>query len=638
MAKRIAAHLRASLDYVEVSRNHYAGLFDFAPISYALLTRHGVIRDINLTGARLLGGARRRLLNMPLTSYCTRPNSTKLIHHLNAVTTAPEPVSIELELGIKKGPRISVRLISRQSQESADLVSTAIVDMTANRESEQERDTFFQVSAELLCVIDFGGRFRKVNPEFLSTFGYTENEVIGQSIEHFLHPDDLARTMAQLGGVTRGEVVHHFENKYRRKDGLFCTLQWTGVPILETEVIYCAARDVTAARQIERSLRQSEETLNRLVIESPMPVFMLADDGAVLHTSRALHRITGLKASEISRLDHLLERISRRAGASVRAAAEQIFSENSAVDGLEFPAQTRAGEERHWSFSASAPGVLRDGRRFSVAMLADITKQTRSREELERHVADRTGALRRANVKLRREIEQRKLLEDEVLEIVDSERRRIGQDLHDGLCQHLTATSFIASALAKKLLQIAPNEARQLRDIAGLVNAGATQARDIARGVHAVGVDAAGLVAALEELASRVNSGITCHFIPSRSPLRVNDLTAQHLYRIAQEAVVNAVKHANPTEITIALTSAPDAGLSISDDGKGIPSHWQKAKGMGFHLMEYRARAIGSSLGVQRLTPRGTRVSCAVVVSTNDDPSPRKKSPSKRSGAQRRHR
>ena len=165
---------------------------------------------------------------------------------------------------------------------------------------------------------------------------------------------------------------------------------------------------------------------------------------------------------------------------------------------------------------------------------------------------ERTAELVAANEELQNEIALRKRLEGEIIGVSDREQRRLGQDLHDSLCQHLAATAFLARASGDRMRSGKRIDPGELDKISQLINDGVTEARTIARGLHPVEMDPAGLHTALHSLLSRQSQ------LPYRldmdEELPISDpAVALHLYRIAREAVINANKHARAREILVAL-------------------------------------------------------------------------------------
>ena len=211
------------------------------------------------------------------------------------------------------------------------------------------------------------------------------------------------------------------------------------------------------------------------------------------------------------------------------------------------------------------------------------------------------------------DITERKHLEKALLEISAREQRRIGQDLHDGLGQHLTGIAFMAKAHEARLAEKNRPEAEDATKIVRLVNQAVYKARELARGLLPVVSDALGLMSALQLWALEVEDlfRINCRF-ECDEPVLVHDVTtATHLYHIAREAVNNAVKHGEPRNIVIQLAATAGRGtLLVKDDGRGIPELPAGNQGMGLNIMHYRAGMIGGSLDVRRGVPQGTQVIC----------------------------
>jgi PAS domain S-box-containing protein len=216
-----------------------------------------------------------------------------------------------------------------------------------------------------------------------------------------------------------------------------------------------------------------------------------------------------------------------------------------------------------------------------------------------------------------RDITERKHLEKTILEISAREQRRIGQDLHDGLGQHLTGIAFMSKVQEQKLMEKNLPEAGDAGKIVNLVNQAIHKTRELARGLLPVVGDAEGLMSALEQWAGEVEDlfVVSCRFQCLAPVLIHDDTMATHLYYIAQEAVNNAIKHGHARQIDIRLAAVEHQGtLAIQDDGCGIGNLVPGDKGVGLHLMNYRARMVGGSLEVQRVVSGGTIVTCLFPV------------------------
>jgi len=229
-------------------------------------------------------------------------------------------------------------------------------------------------------------------------------------------------------------------------------------------------------------------------------------------------------------------------------------------------------------------------------------------QTLESRIKHRTAALAA-------EIEERQRLEKEILTISEREQQRIGHDLHDSLCQHLTGTALAGQVLGEKLATRSLPEVADANHLVELVEQGITIARNLARGLFPVEIEAEGLISALRELAvsNTQRAGIICQFEGGRPALIYNSFAGTHLYRIAQEAVRNAIKHSGARNIIISFNeTGQGAELIVRDDGNGFTSPRGTGKGMGLDIMRHRATMIGATFDI-RSDSHGTVVLCSIA-------------------------
>ena len=220
------------------------------------------------------------------------------------------------------------------------------------------------------------------------------------------------------------------------------------------------------------------------------------------------------------------------------------------------------------------------------------------------------------------DVSERKRLEREVLEIGNRERRRIGHELHDGLCQELTGAALLLRSIATHLRRDIQPTDRQFGEIVALINSAIEGARTMARGLSPETIDRGGLLSALDVLVRRVraSSNIEVRLHVRMPPSwTIAEATASQLYRIAQEALNNAVKHAAARTITVTLQSVnDDLQLSISDNGIGLPAGSLHSSGMGLKIMDYRARMIGGYIDIAPRSRGGTQVRCVCPALARD--------------------
>jgi PAS domain S-box-containing protein len=355
-------------------------------------------------------------------------------------------------------------------------------------------------------------------------------------------------------------------------------------------------REIAERDRISQALEQSEERLRLAMEGAGMGTFDVnLQTGKVLWSATHLHLLGFL--SQLPRetsIDLWRSSIHPDDLARVLEAREQALQERSAYS-IEYRINRADNGEIVWLavfgrhyYNESGQGV-----RF-LGVAFDITR----RKELERE------AVRR-----------------EVLAITAREQRQIGQELHDGVGQELTGLGLMAQSLVQRLPDTVPEKRIALRLSAGLDSVH-QQVRELSRGLIPVHVESRGLAAALEDLAARTTeaSGIA---VTAECPEWVelpDHGTATQLFRIAQEAVSNAVRHARPQQVRLTLLTEPNGlRLRIRDDGigfQGLPEH---SDGLGLRIMHYRAGQIGGVLQIRPLHGGGTVVSCTLPRSTGND-------------------
>jgi len=356
------------------------------------------------------------------------------------------------------------------------------------------------------------------------------------------------------------------------------------------------------------SAEEQTENLAKFPSENPSPVLRIAKDGTVLYANSAGSDLLKNWGCSVGTQTpgHWQEIILR----TLNSCRSEI---------LEALCRDRI-------FSITIAPVTDSG--YANLYGTDITERKHAEEHLEKNrqqleelVHIRTAELTETNKKLLLEIEGRKHLEKEILNISEREHKRIGQELHDGIGQQFTGIAFLTKVLEQKLTEKLPDEATDAAEIKKLVNQAMDQMRSLARGLYPVDLDAGSLTSALQELAATTENlfGIHCTFKYDK-PIQIDDAeVATHLYRITQEAITNAIKHGKTKNIHIESGQKRDKSvLKIKNDGLDFPKEFgSRGTGMGLQIMDHRADIIGASLDIHKAPEGGTIVTCSFPTKTN---------------------
>lgn len=230
---------------------------------------------------------------------------------------------------------------------------------------------------------------------------------------------------------------------------------------------------------------------------------------------------------------------------------------------------------------------------------------------------------RRSFTGLIRDISERKLLEKAIVDASEMERKQIGQDLHDTVSQHLAGLTMLTKVLQQKIEQSDADAVHLLRsdadNISQLAATALAQVKNISHGLYPVELERNGLGIALTQLAAQQDAlfGIECVYTGETDVPTLDPSVAMHLYRIAQEAISNAIKHAQARCIHVTIALDPltkELHLEVRDDGCGLPKSHRQSTGLGLAIMKYRANMIGSDLKIQSRRGQGTRIRCSYSV------------------------
>ena len=382
------------------------------------------------------------------------------------------------------------------------------------------------------------------------------------------------------------------------------------------------ATDIDELKQAEAAFRESNERFELLVEGAKdYAMFLLDLDNRITFWSNGAERVFGwTEAEAVGQTGALIFVPEDIAKGAVEKEIIGAMEDGRAPDRRW---HLRKDGSRIWVDGVMTRLDDADGAPRGLAKIARDATDLReaedelrhARDEMEQRVIDRTQDVLATNAELERTMVQRQQLERELLEVSEREKRRIGEDLHDLVCQELSATALYLKSNAKNLASKNATASAALDEAAETVNRNVGIARDLARGLQAVELTASGLKNALRDLALQASETrrVKCHFKCARGVRVTDDTIALHLYRIAQEAVANAVKHSGARNVLIHLDrSAANVCVSVQDDGKGFVPGKKRAKGLGLHLMRYRANALGGELKVERRKTGGMDVTCVI--------------------------
>ena len=397
---------------------------------------------------------------------------------------------------------------------------------------------------------------------------------------------------------TEGQVVGAFA-VYAANPGFFDENELSLLTQVSEElsIALTAMAGQAARKQAEAELRRSEQDLSIFFNQAPIGVVWLSASGTILRANLAQLDLLGYSPENYLGKSFLEFCVEPAEGHELlkRLAAKETINN--------FPMARRCqnGQTRHVLVDAVA--FWREGQfQYGSVFLRDITDRIE--------------------------------LEKEILQVGEQERLRMARDLHDGLGQLLVGAAYLTGILRQDLAAQARPESRRMARVQEVINEAIQQTRNLARGLHPVAAEPNGLMVALQTLAERTKElfHVDCRFTCQRPVLIQSQLVATHLFRIAQEAVTNAIKHAQPRRISIGLTETRGRiVLAIKDDGDGRPARRWKKTGMGLRILRYRAGMIGGSLAIQIRPAGGTTIVCTVpLTGARSLPPPPEPKPKKR--------
>ncbi len=595
------------------SEEQYRTLVDNLNVGVCRTTLDGYYRHANPALARIHGfDSVDEFMKVWIPDLCENPADRQVL--IAEILRAGSVTAYELRVKKKDGTPICCSITARAHRGAdgkVDWFDNIVEDITerkrmetALRASEASFRQVIESSPIPLSVDGRDGRIEYLNRKFIEVFGYTREELFTRT-DWFVraYPNleyrqtvarqwEAALTKASVEGKPIGPV----EVEVTCKDGSLRTVEFMGTIIDHRLVI--AANDRTERKKAEAALRESEATalaradeLATVLTTTPASIFIAHDPDC--------RRISGNRAGM------RLLRLPDDANASMSAPPRErpktfrFVKDGRELRSEELPIQL-----------ATATGQMVENFEMRVALIdgtmLDIIGAAVP-------LYDAEGKVRGA-VSSFLDITDRNRLEKQLLEVSEREQQRIGRDLHDGLCHHLAGVGFMCKALAQKLAASSKTGAADARTLANLIRQAIADARGIASGLYPVKMEAHGSMSALQELAANIEAmfHVQCVYSCDRPVIIKDNGVAVHLYRIAQEAVTNAIRHGKARHIRIGLAETDHRiKLTVKDDGKGLPDPLPSTRGIGIDIMNYRARMIGGTLDIHRAPKGGTILTCS---------------------------
>jgi PAS domain S-box-containing protein len=476
-----------------------------------------------------------------------------------------------------------------------------------NEEQMPKADEIYRALVEQIPAVIFMAHLDRgigeayVSPQIEATLGFSQEEWLEDPIRWYqqIHPDDKQRWSVEAAQMFLSGTPLRSAYRVIARDGrvvwFHCEARMIRKKNGRPWFIHGIGFDITELKQVEEELQQERNVASAILHTVGSLVVVLDPQGRIVRFNRACEQVTGYSFAEVQGRYLWDLCIVPEEAERFKVIVEQLRAESGAKDDNDRDYETswvaRDGSRRLIAWSGTTLPGENESHAYIIATGIDIT--------------------------------ERKRLEKAILEISSAEQRRIGQDLHDGLGQHLTGIAFMSKVQEQKLAEKGLAEATEATRIVGLVNEAINKTRQLAHGLLPVTSDSHGLMSALKRWSAEVEDlfHISCSLRLDK-PVLIHDANVStHLYRIAQEAVNNAIRHGQARNIVISLSARKRYGtLRIENDGSSLPVSTTNRSGMGMQIMNYRARMIGGSLKVDTGESCGVTITCLFPLPEGNEP------------------
>lgn len=577
------------IDKLKASEALYRQMVDEAGDSIFLFDEQGTIVYANRYAERALGYRKGELKKrslwkvfegeLPRSLAAMKPGST---HRFSCVQTGKDGRTISSDLRMRRLADKRFLGIARDLSREAELAE-------ANQLQAAYYRGLVQNNTSGVAVFNEKQVLTATNHALVNLLKYSQKELLGRKLIDLVPDEHQTEAREVFNRMQRDRRFNRLFGKgvkltLRRKDGKHVSVQAALSAISDGIVLFSQGiaifTDITEEQRIRRERDEQARFTEALVNEAPVCIIVMDPEGRIMRVNPAVEELTGFSA---------------------RSLVKKLIWESGIMD----PDQAGASHAR---FQALIGGEKRVTATLRVFTKAGGTRTVEAESTAVRTPSGEVTCI----VTTATDVTEQKRLEAEVIKIAEAEQMRIGHDLHDGVGQVLTGIMSLVEGLEYQLEGERQKEAARIRE---LVSEAVQQVRQLSHGLSPAAVKLRGLAASLRLLADRISSSqLECKCEFEIEPHLKNPEAETHVFRIAQEAVNNAMRHGRPRHITIALR--PLAGekclMEIHDDGVGISAQPPKrGDGIGIRVMKYRASLIGGEFTIGPGREKGTTVLCS---------------------------
>lgn len=608
--------LEEKIDELDEANNDITNLLNSTEIATIFLDRKLRIRRFTPSTAKLLN-LMPADVGRSIKDFALKLQDDTLIQDAGRVLDKSPPV--DRHLWTDDGLCYLRRILPYRTAERQNKgIVVTFVDITAQMAAIAESErlaVLLKDSNDAIIMNDLDGRIHIWNRGAEHMYGYSETEALEMRIDALAPAGDKREFRTYMAGAVKGTHMDDLETRRQTKDGRLIDISLTATRLMNDEGqvigIMATERDITSRKRMEYELRSLNRELEQRVEERTAEV---TEKVAQLHQrEHYLSAVLGAAPDAFITMD------SRGTIKSCNPTARRMFGCMEKEEGrinisVFFPFLAQNEEDDNFIESYLKRSKLSAGR-----SLREAAGRHRDGTPLTMEMSITKIGDYDLYVAFARDISERKVLEREVIEASTREQERIGREIHDGLGQRLTALTMMAASIEKRLAAKNGNEAGKMEELRTHLEEALAEARALSRGLAPVPEFTGGLRSAIKSLVRdlKESSGTNIHLKLSRSSSLEDSATDLQLYRIAQEAISNALKHSKAKIITVEMTTRRGCrSLKISDDGSGISFPELKHDGIGLHIMRYRADIIGATFEIHSEKGKGTTVVCTLPKAT----------------------